>query len=155
MKDSRIIISRGLLSGSNRLMGIARSDHPTLKFMPRSMDCNRCTVCREQDNSIEMVVNGLIPGNIESMGALSTTGVSVNVAIAKNRMLTILWHTLLLPLSGFVSGAALGYIALQTEVATIGSAVAGLIIAVWCTRQIPLQAVTIEIASDINHGEHE
>jgi positive regulator of sigma E activity len=102
-----------------------------------------------------MRVSGLISRNIESIGTLSTTGVPVNVTIANSRMLGILWHTLLLPLSGFVSGAALGYIVLQTEVATIVGAVAGLIIAVWCTRQIPLQAVTIEIASDTNHGEHE
>lgn len=97
----------------------------------------------------------MIPGNIESIGALSETGVPVNFTVAKSGMLAILWHTLLLPLSGFVSGASVGHIVLQTEVATIGGAVAGLIIAVWCTRQIPLHAVTIEMASDKNHGEHE
>lgn len=69
-------------------------------------------------------------------------------------MLFILWHTLLLPLSGFVSGAIVGYTLFQTDITAIGGAVAGLILGAWFAQPIQDQSMSIELASNFKTSEN-
>ena len=155
MKNSRSIVSQGLLFESNQSAGHRRSDLPTLKFTPLGSGCSHCHGCHGHADQAELRLDGLIAQDIGLSRLLGTTGVPVNITIESSRIAAILWNTLLLPLSGFVSGAAIVHTFSHIEAASIGGAVAGLILAVWCTRQIPCQAVSVEPVNDKNHGEDE
>ncbi len=148
MKNSRVIISQGLLFEPNQSASHHQPDHSSLKFKPLSSVCNHCHACHGRAARGELRLDDLNAQNIGSTRLLATTGVPVNLTIENSRIFAILWHTLLLPLSGFVAGAAIVYAFSQIEAAAIGGAVAGMILAVWCTRQIPRQEVRVERVSD-------
>lgn len=152
MKNSRTIVSRGRLFSDKRSLSDPQSGRTPLKYVPFSLTCNSCDVCSRQDEPGEIEISGLTAPDLPSGTAFG--GVPVNITIDNGRIYAILWHTLLLPLSGFIFGATSGYVLLQSEIASIVGAVAGLLVAVCCTRQVPDQAVSLELAADTNHGEN-
>jgi positive regulator of sigma E activity len=77
----------------------------------------------------------------------------VVVKITPGQVLPVLWHTILLPLIGFLAGATLGMSLIGHELASIILSGVGLVIGIMATRQLNPDVVCLEPALDNKQPE--
>ena len=117
------------------------------------VECSHCVSCKTSE-SIIRVDNTLLGTDFGPDASYSDAGIlEVDVTIRPGQILPVLWHTILFPVMGFVAGAALGMLLIETDLASVVLSGVGLVIGIMATRPLNPDVVCIQPVLDHEHPE--
>jgi hypothetical protein len=116
-------------------------------------ECSHCVSCNTSDSIIQL--NKKRIGTDLDLGAsYSDAGITeVAITIRSGQQLNVLRHTILFPLTGFLTGATLGMILIEHDLASVVLSGVGLVIGIMATRPLNPDVVCIEPVLDNKHPE--
>jgi len=152
MKSHRSIIARGFLQTGDPSSTQLSAPLPW-NFMPLKGACTQCCSCGDGLLPQTMELNGLAADELLAWGGGARGKLPVVITIQGNKIGSVFWYSLLLPLTGFILGAIAGQSMLHSEIAAIIGAVTGLVLCSGITKSIPADTLAIEPAN--NHKTSE
>lgn len=122
-------------------------------FLPQQGECSHCVSCKTSDTHIQIDKMQMTTA-LHLDAYFSEVGIlEVVVGIRAGQITSVLWHTLLLPLLGFLAGSSLGMILFELELASVILSGVGLVIGIMATRPLNPAVVCIEPVLDNTHPE--
>ena len=157
MNNSRTVLSKGFLFNDNQAATRLSSTQQQWKFVPLAKKCAQCCACGQvnmeidmgMDMDMDMNIKKIMTAQILDETHVAELAIPVYLAILDKTIPTILWHSLLLPLAGFILGALAGYSLLHNDAAAVAGSMAGLVLAALFTHSLQgSNLVSIETTRD-------
>ena len=129
---------------------LAEGDAGSTLVLSVQNSCNQCSSCGSSTVKLE-IPKSMLPENTPDSASLATA--EVVVGIKTGHTAEVLWHTVLLPLMGFLSGAIIGVLLFDQELLVVMMSCAGIGVGILITRPLSRDVISFVTVLDNKHPE--